>query len=247
MKKIVSTLAMVSSLATMASADFTRVEMGVGSWSQSSKGYIERTDGDGLLNLDGTYTSSEKNAPQIYVWAFIKHPIPIVPNLRLEYVTLSDEGKTTGKVSGITVPVSSLTEFDITQYDVIPYYNILDNTAWITLDLGLDVKVIETKADIDTINYDDKDTAVLPLVYLKGRVEIPATNIGIEADAKAITYSSDTMYDARIKVDYTFDITPIIQPGIEVGYRTQKLKVDDGSTQVDMDYSGVYAGLMLRF
>ena len=55
------------------------------------------------------------------------------------------------------------------------------------------------------------------------------------------------MYDVRAKVDYTFDITPIIQPAIEVGYRVQQITVDDGENQVDLNYAGVYAGLMLRF
>ena len=246
MKKIISTLAMLSTVAVVSNADFTRVEMGVGSWSQSSKGHIQRTDSDGPLSLDGTYTSAEKDASQMYAWALIKHPIPVIPNLRLEYVTLSDEGTTTGSIDGTPV-TSSPTKFDVTQYDVIPYYNLIDNTAWVTLDLGIDIKVLETKANVDSIAFSEKETVAMPMVYARTRVELPLTGLGAEADAKYITYSGNTMYDARIKVDYTLDITPVVQPGIEVGYRIQKLKVDDGSTQVDLDYSGVYAGLMLRF
>jgi len=264
MKKLVTTCALGALLATTASADFARVELGGGMWQQTPKGYATRTDGDGALSLNGTYTSSEKEATDTYAWILIKHPLPIIPNLRLEYVTVSDEGKTSGKVGGLPfdIPASAAapTTIDMTQYDVIPYYNILDNTFWITLDLGLDIKVIESDVNVGTTTYttgiisttfpgySSKDTTAIPLLYARGRVEIPATNIGIEADVKAITDGTNTMYDVRAKVDYTLGFIPVIQPAIEVGYRIQKLKIDDGTdAQVDLDYSGVYAGLMLRF
>ena len=262
MKKLVTTCALGALLATTASADFARVEVGGGIWQQTPNGYASRTDGDGALSLNGTYTSSEKEATDTYAWILIKHPVPIIPNLRLEYVTITDEGTTNssggGSIGGIPLPVGLdvPTTIDITQYDVIPYYNILDNTFWITLDLGLDIKVIESDVHAAAVSagiltfagYSSTDTTVIPLLYARGRVEIPATNIGLEADVKAITDGTNSMYDVRAKVDYTFDFIPIIQPALEVGYRMQKLKVDDGTkAQVDLDYSGVYAGLMLRF
>jgi len=146
----------------------------------------------------------------------------------------------------------------MTQFDVIPYYNILDNTAWITLDLGLDLKVTEIKYQADGVvipgiadtSYTDSVTTVIPLLYVRGRVEIPATNIGLEADLKYVSYNSNTIYDARAKVDYTLDFIPVIQPAIEVGYRVQKIKLEDdgaGSAKADLDFAGAYAGLMLRF
>jgi outer membrane protein len=86
------------------------------------------------------------------------------------------------------------------------------------------------------------------MVYGRARVEIPATGFGIEADAKYITYDGSTVYDVRAKVDYTFDFD-VVQPGIEIGYRAQKfdIKSDDDKTKMNMDFVGVYAGLMLRF
>ena len=257
MKKILTSLAAVATLTTALSADFARVEMGVGAWSQTPSGYATRTDGDGFLNLEGTYTSSEEDSQEIYAWLLVKHPLPIIPNIRLEYVSVSDEGKTSGKVNGIGV-TDGPTTLDTNQYDIIPYYNILDNNFWITLDLGLDIKVIESDTKVEgtsgippfTITgtiYDETDTTVIPLLYVRTRVEIPVTNIGLEADAKVITDGTNTMYDVRAKIDYTLGFVPVVQPALEVGYRIQQLTVDDGDTQVDLNYAGVYAGLMLRF
>ena len=259
MNKIVSSLALGSLLlSTVASADFTRIEAGVGAWGQTPSGYATRTDNDGALKLDGTYTSAEKEKTGVYAWIFLKHPLPIIPNLRLEYVSFSDEGTTTGKVNGIGLPAGGApTTIDLQQYDVIPYYNILDNTFWTTIDVGIDVKVIQSDSTVGAVSINgfqlykgdsSSDTTVVPLVYLRGRVEIPTTNIGIESNMKGITDGTNTMYDASAKIDYTFDFIPVVQPALEVGYRIQKLRVDDGSNaQVDLQYAGPYMGIMARF
>jgi len=257
MKKLLTSLAAVATLTTALSADFARVEMGAGAWSQTPSGYADRSDGDGMLNLKGKYISSEKDVNEIYAWLLIKHPIPILPNLRLEYVSVSDEGLTDGSVNGYQATNDMPTTLDTKQYDIIPYYNILDNTFWITLDLGLDIKVIQSDVEVKevgtgipmtpTTTYTSSDTTAIPLLYVRTRVEIPVTNIGLEADVKAITDGTNTMYDIRAKVDYTLGFVPVVQPALEVGYRIQQLTVDDGDTQVDLNYAGVYAGLMLRF
>ena len=259
MKKIITTCAMAALFASSLSADFARVELGGGMWQQTPNGYAERTDGDGVLNLDGKYVSNEKESSEVYAWILIKHPLPIIPNVRIEYVSIADEGKTSGKVAGLSIPGDAPTTIDMKQYDIIPYYNLLDNTFWITVDVGLDIKVVQSDVNVGAVSsgipgvpdfnaYSSSDTTAIPLLYVRGRVEIPATNIGLEADVKAITDGTNTMYDARAKVDYTLGFIPVIQPAIEVGYRVQKMKIDDGSkSQVDIDYSGVYAGLMLRF
>ncbi len=254
MKKFLGSLCAVALLGSAAQADFLRVEMGGGVWEQTPNGYATRTDSDGVLNLNGTYTSDEEKSSEVYAWALLKHPVPIIPNLRLEYVSLSDKGQTTGSVGGLPIPVnvSAPTTIDTKQYDVIPYYNLLDNTFWLTLDVGVDAKFVQSDATVGAVpgfgGYSSSDTAVIPLLYLRTRAQIPATGLGVEADAKAITDGTDTVYDVRAKIDYTFDFVPVIQPGIEVGYRAIKLKVDDGTkSQVDLDYQGIYAGVMLRF
>ena len=259
MNKIVSSVVLGTSLlSTVASADLTRVEAGVGAWTQTPSGYVKRTDNSGVLNLNGTYTSNEKEDTGVYAWIFIKHPLPIIPNLRLEYVSFSDQGETKGDVNGIGLPASGApTTVDLKQYDIIPYYNILDNTFWMTIDLGFDIKVIQSDATVGAVSThgitlykgdSSSSTTVVPLLYVRDRVQIPTTNIGIEADAKAITDGTNTMYDLRAKVDYTFTSVPVVQPAIEIGYRVQKLRVNDGDTsQIDLKYAGPYMGIMARF
>jgi len=253
MNKILTTLVGGALLASSLNADLARVEMGVGTWMQTPSGSSQTSDTSGLLSMKGTYTSSESDSSEIYFWALIKHPIPIVPNLRLEYVTLSDEGTTTGTVNGLKA-ADAPTAIDMTQIDIIPYYNLLDNTFWMTVDVGLDIKVLTTDVKVNDLvatGTDDifnaSESTALPLLYLRGRVEIPATNIGFESDVKYISYDSATMYDIRLKVDYTLDFIPVIQPALELGYRMQKFDVSDSDTNIDLEYAGMYVGLMARF
>lgn len=250
MKKFLSVLTCTLVLATTAMADFTRVEMGAGVWMQDSEGSISYTDS----GADGSYNSSEDDNTQGYIWVLIKHPIPVLPNLRLEYVGLEDKGLVTGEFKEFNVGgVTTAMTYDMKQYDIIPYYNILDNTAWITLDLGLDIKVIDISYNVSPsapfTGYSGSETVAIPMLYVRSRFEVPATDIGLEADIKYVTTGDSTVYDIRAKIDYTLDFVPVIQPAIELGYRVQKIDIDESGvdSKVDLEFSGVYVGLMLRF
>lgn len=245
MKKSIKTMACALLLATTANADFLRVEAGAGAWMQKPEGGIT-ADGN---NLDGSDISKEDSKTKGYAWILVKHFVPVVPNLRLEYTEVENVGTATGKFKGVTTSFTNATSnLKVTQIDFIPYYNLLDNTFWITLDVGLDIKVLDVDYNIGNNEYTESKTLPLPLGYARARVQVPATGFGAEADVKYITYSDNTAYDIRAKVDYTFDITPLVQPGIEVGYRMQKYKVDKLSDiKMDLDFAGFYAGAMLRF
>jgi len=250
MKKVLSTIACATLFSSAAIADITRVEMGVGTWAQTPKGSATYTDG----GADGSYTSSEKDNSEIYIWALIKHPVPVLPNLRVEYVSIEDSGVASGQFKDFDITAASTTlSYDMKQYDIIPYYNILDNTAWITLDLGLDIKIVDVSytaaPSAPFTGYSDNVMFAVPLLYARTRVEIPSTDIGLEADVKYVTTGDSTVYDVRAKVDYTLDFIPVVQPALEVGYRVQKIDIDESGidAKLDIDFSGVYAGLMLRF
>ncbi len=255
MKKIITTLASLAVLTSTVSADIARLEMGVGAWQEAPSGFMSYTDTTLLTTTTGRYDSKEESQTNAYVWMLIKHPIPIIPNLRLEYANVTDTGLVKGTFDGFPTPAPANTaaSFDVKQYDIIPYYNLLDNTFWMTVDVGLDLKIMEADYKVSQNlafpGYSDTKSIPLPLVYVRGRVEIPVTNIGLEADGKYITYNGSTAYDIRAKVDYTFDFIPVVQPAVELGYRVQKFDLisDDEKTRMNMDFAGVYAGLMLRF
>ena len=256
MKKILTSLATLGALATTANADFMRVEMGGGMWMQEPSGVISGNTKGQTGTVTYVDNSLKDNTDQNYLWAYIKHPLPIIPNLRLEYTALDNAGtaELSGQMYGFSLSNinSTPTQLDITQYDITPYYNLLDNTFWVSVDLGLTIRMIETDYDVGGNMIVDAESAVIPLVYSRFRTEVPMTGLGVEAVVKWISDGGDnTVLDYFIKADYTFDITPLVQPGIEIGYRVMtmesKVDADDTTTNIDLTFEGIYFGGVLRF
>ena len=263
MTKILTTLIGGAVIASSLCADLARVEMGAGIWQQTPSG---ETKYNGAYTLGGTDTFRENETDASYIWMLIKHPIPILPNIRLEYVEASAEGVASGywgpktPVGSFSVPMPFQSSLTMNQYDIIPYYNLLDNTGWITVDLGIDIKLIDASYSVKESTgmmgmmgmstvYEESEMMPLPMLYFRTRLEIPSTDIGLEADVKYIAYSDSEAADVRVKVDYTLSFIPVVQPAVEVGYRYQKYSFEESDQDVmfNLEYSGVYAGLMLRF
>ncbi len=207
-----------------AQADFLRIEGGIGLFNAEPGGSIIDKNGNATDLTDmGIGTEND-----LYLWAFLKHPVPLIPNLRLEYLGLNHSPDSGGN-------------YKVEEVDGILYYNLFDNLFWITADLGVDLKYVT--ADANTM---DSDNALLGLLYGRLRLE-PLDWLGIEALLSATNYEDNKGYDARLKIDYTMTFIPLIQPAFELGYRIHKIQYKIGDVINKSEYTGVYGGLMLRF
>lgn len=253
MNKVLSGLIIAGFLGTVSQADVLRVEAGAGIWNQEPEGHIQYQDSPSFSESDVGYSDETK----MYAWVNIKHPVPVLPNLRLEYTPMEFSGtSTTGFIyNGVSFSQGAQSTLTMDQYDAVLYYNVLDNTGWTTLDLGLDVKYIDTNFQaqdaLSAGSVNESEDLVLPMVYARVRVEIPATDIGLEGDVKYIGYKGSDVYDYRVKADYTFDLVAV-DLGIEAGYRFVNINVDHNDfssldTTGDIHVSGFYAGAMIRF
>jgi len=221
-------------------ADMMRIEGGAGIFNAQGSGSIGYGDAP-VFDLDTLGHGSNNN---LYLWGMLKHPIPILPNVRLEYTEIYSDG---------TAPVESLgaevlSALELKQYDLTLYYNLLDNTFWMTLDLGLDLKYIESSYQINgPEGHNDNSDNIWALLYVRSQVEIPTTGIAIEGDIKGFSYNNEELYDARLKMVYTFESVPVVQPGIELGYRIQKLDLEFGPVKTDVKFKGFFAGAVVHF
>ena len=254
-KKLLSLAALTALMTTTANADLMRIEGAVGAWQTSPSGTITY---DRNPSFDIVDNANFDDTTNMYAWIYLKHPIPIIPNIRLEYADPSFDGKVASLDWNGETYAGVNNTLSLRQYDAALYYNLLDNTLWMTIDLGLDVKFIDGNYKIDASSVagsapavNESFSFVMPLVYARGRVQIPVTDIGIEVLARGMSYSDNTVVDAEIKIDYTMGFIPVIQPGLELGYRYQQVKLDGGSIGLDANFdttfSGVYGGIMLRF
>ena len=257
MNKVLSGLFLAGLLGTVAQADIVRVEAGAGMWQNELEGSItsKQLAGTGFDTFNSTLLGYDKESKG-YAWVNIKHPVPALPNLRLEYAAIDFSGTSTQSFTyrSVTYSASATTSLTMDQFDAIMYYNILDNTAWLTLDLGLDVKVIQSEFNAaDSIGnvIHEKETLPIPMAYTRARVEIPGTDIGLEGDMKYIAYKGSKFMDYRLKVDYVLaDIFPV-DVGLEAGYRYQKLDVDGAEFDVDtsgkLEIDGFFVGAIVKF
>lgn len=204
------------------SADFLRAEAGVGAFMSTPEGLLEPKSGDALPLED---MNAEQN---LYAWVFLKHPVPLIPNARVEYLAL--------KTGSDAIPT-----FDTKELDGILYYNLLDNTFFLTVEAGIDLKYIEMSGD----SVKD-DTAMVGLLFGRVRVE-PISWLGVEAVLMTTNYGDNKGYDARLKLDYTMTFVPVVHPALEVGYRIHKLQYEFDEGINKAEYSGVYVGAMIRF
>jgi outer membrane protein len=256
MKRLVGLLAFAVLFSSVLNADFTRVGIGVGAWQQKSSGDAKYSE---TGYDEGKYKSDEDTKTQTYIWLDIKHPIPIIPNIRAEYVKIEDEGKVTGRFKDYDAGSGWVdAKFKLTQYDIIPYYNILDDTFHMTLDVGVDIKIFDMKYEtgIVTCNhtginttYDDSSSGIIPLGYARLRFSMPF-NLGLEGNGKYIAYDGSSLIDASLKVDWSMEFVPVLHPTFEFGYRYQHFYLDDKDNEegkIDLSFAGFFAGIAIKY
>ncbi len=255
MNTLYKTVAIAALLGLSAQAEPLNIEVGAGAWNASPDGSLRYENSAWISAEDGLGYDTEITP---YLWVDIKHALPYyIPNLRLEYTGINYEGRTNGIVGWGPWSYSdnALSKMKISEYDSILYYSLLDKSFWLKLDIGIDLKFINASYSIQDeygfeATYSESDSFLIPQGYLRARAEIPNTQIGIETNLQYVSSGDSKLYDMRFKTDYTFtDIMPNAQPAVEVGYRMQRILIDedDYNTKIDIDLGGFYVGAMCRF
>lgn len=178
-----------------------------------------------------TNTSFNGDTESSYqVGFYFEHPVPILPNLRVD---LTPNTEFSGK-DGV---VASTVKFN--QIDVTPYYEILDNI--VDLDIGITLKVLDGSVS-GTANQDF--TQVIPMGYLGAALMIPGLPISFAGSIKYIGTGGDSLSDSRVKV--IWDIAAGLKA--QAGYREESLKVDNRfDINADATFKGPFVGLSYQF
>ncbi len=264
MKKFLSKTILASALITSANAGaILDVEFGGGMWA-AGKPTGQITSSGTVVDLANEAKLESSN--NMYAWAVIDHPIPVIPNIRVEHTALKTSGTNSAglTVGSFSVNNSVNTELDLTHTDFIGYWGIPFGT-WLPfideLDFGLGAKVFTgSLTAADTLGvvtpYDKAFNAAVPYGYGKLRIAPPLMmGAGIEGEVKYLTIDVGSLktnfIEYIIKADWgiTLPIPALdIKPGIEVGYRNMSLDVDAGSTaNADIGFSGIFFGAYAKF
>jgi len=241
------TLAIMTLATSFSMADFIGGELNVGYYNHTPSGTVQYQG----TPIDIENDLKWKDEGDMFVKAYFEHPLPIIPNIKVGYTEFGHSGAGVinqnfefgGKIYTMGSNIDSA--FDLKMYDLTLYYELLDN--WINIDAGLNVKYIDgaisVKNDAGLSESTDFQLPV-PMLYAKARFDVPTTDLSFQAEGNYVTYDGNTLYDAEVGVRYTL----ALGLGLEAGYKTMKLKLDDiDDLSMDTDFSGAYGKLVWDF
>lgn len=188
--------------------------------------------GGTLWHTDNEVKSSSldaKSAVAGSVYAVLEHPLPLVPNVRVEYLNNKNDIRGGGS--------SETTHADLTLY-----YELLDN--WVNLDLGVTARQMDARLELGGNAH--KADKVLGAGYVRAQFDLPFTGLSVGAAAQhgSSFNGSQRMQDYDAYVQYEVGLGF----GVAGGYRLQKYRLDyAGAQQYKHEIDGAYARLFWRF
>lgn len=218
---------------------------GAGVWQSEYSGDL----GKPAASIDELGADKDNNT---FYYVALEHPVPLIPNLKLQHNDISSSQ--TGTLSSgfsldnVTYPAGTevATDFDLSYTDATLYYEFLDN--WLNLDLGLTIRKYSGELSAAAAGFDNEQVDVdvtLPLLYARFQFDLPFTGFSAGVEANAVKYKDNSVSDYSAKVSYTFD--SIMDLGIEVGYKTTSIQIDEDDINTDIRLKGPYAAAVFHF
>lgn len=244
MRKLILAVGGTVLLATpLANADVVGVGANVSYWDSDLSGKVvnkgSAVDIENDLNLD-----SDSNAN---FTAYLEHPVPVLPNVRVNYTSISQNGS--GQVGpdgfdGIfSADVDS--ELDLDQLDATFYYEVLDN--WVNLDLGLTARkldgelIVRDKAGLFPVSKTTVE-GVIPMGYAAARFDLPLTGVSVGGEGNLISFDGDSLHDFNVYGQYELSLLQL-----RAGYRQMSIDYEDDDDKMDVELSGPFASVGLTF
>ena len=185
----------------------------------------------------------------------LEHPFLLLPNVKIATSDHSASGQElltqTFILSGQTYKVASDLAFDyqFDQTNYTLYYEMFDNQL-LEFDIGVTFKSIDTQLTaLNTLLPTEKSTrkasGIESYLHSAGKVNLPLLNLSFAAELNA---QSEDNFDAQVAILYKLSWIPILQPQIQLGWKKQKLDLDDfDSLYIEHSWESVFAGVKLAF
>ena len=223
-----------------AQADVIGIHGGIGYWAYDFNG-----DAISDISLDDDFNITSDNGGHVYV--ALEHPIPLLPNVRVAYTSMSDSSTsalTTGfAFKGVPFLLGQTvnTEIDLTHTDFTFYYEIVD--IGFDLDLGVTGRLMSGEVSVDAVKENVK--VVLPMAYANAKFGLPFSGLYIGGLVNAGSH----VVDYQLKVGWETENFIFPEFGAEVGYRRFSVDAGEGDfdVSVDVDTDGVFLNLTAHF
>jgi len=231
-------------VAPLSQADIVGLGASVSYWDSDLSGKAasnnDVVDVENDLNLD---SDSNANAS-----LYLEHPVPLLPNVRLNYTVIEQSGRgelgTSGFV-GIPGSVEVQSDFDLDQLDLTLYYEVLDN--WVNLDLGITARDLSGELIVQEIGgglaaNETTVDAVIPMGYLAARFDLPLTGVSVGAEGNFISFDGDSVHDFNAYGQYEISLIQL-----RAGYRQMAIDYEDGDDRLDVEIGGPFVSAGVSF
>jgi outer membrane protein len=219
-------------------------------WNAEAGGQIDEgvsVEKDGL-NLDSD------NGQQLTV--FFEHPLPFIPNLKLKQTALELEGDGSisvtefGDEGGFTANEDVSSKLDLSHSDLTLYWGLPLPVPFVDVNFGLTARQFGGVAEVTSKNNPTVSESVdldfvMPLVYGEVKIDSPF-GLYASADINYIGMGGNKLSDISYGIGYDLPV-PVVDIGLEAGYRSINLKADKDLADIDTDFdvSGAYFGASL--
>ncbi|MDX1818840.1 MAG: TIGR04219 family outer membrane beta-barrel protein [Marinobacter sp.] len=230
--------------APLAQADVVGLGASVSYWDSSlsgkavNKGDAVNVDND--LNLDSDSTTNAT--------LYLEHPVPVLPNLRLNYTLIKQSGRGQLGANFDNIVVSSGakvdSDLDLEQLDLTFYYEVLDN--WVNLDLGLTARDLSGDLTVQQVGSTAVSKtsvdAVIPMGYVAARFDLPLTGVSVGGEGNFIGYSGDSIRDFNVFGQYAVSMLQL-----RAGYRQMAIDYEDSDNRLDLKIDGPFISAGVSF
>lgn len=218
-------------------------------WQPELSGAI----GQNTNAFDFSSSFSGDRGDSISLLVAVEHPIPLIPNFQLRTTPVEWSGSSdsaSGTLLGlITLNGEVDAEFDLTSLDGTAYYEVLDN--WVSIDLGVTIRRIDGFIAVndafglsDSVGIDQ----VLPMGYAHARFDLPFSGLALGARGNILSFSGNTLTDLEAYVHLEFDVIPLLDVGVQGGFRRLGLEIDDiDDFESDAVLDGAYIAITGHF
>lgn len=251
MKKTFLTVLLALGISDHAQADtFLGLYVGADGWQTDTSGSFGNDKPSQAFNFEPSTQGS--------FYMALEHPIPLLPNIRLQYNDLKSNGNTNidqqFDFSGQSFTVNStvFNELDLSSTDVVLYYELLDNSV-VSLDFGVNAKLVEGRAFVREVaaqgrSAEEEVSQWLPMIFASTKIGIPLTGLDVFANGSFVGWSDSRMYDVQAGLGYKVVDNLAINVRLKLGYRAVNLRLDDlDNLYTNIDFKGVFAGIELHF
>jgi outer membrane protein len=252
MKKIPLSVALV----LLASGYNAQADTLLGLYAGAQGWYMETSGGfsNNSTNLDFNF-EDQTNAS---VYVALEHPIPLIPNVKLQRSTMDNAGGTT--LTGnfafgdelFAMNTNVTTDVQLSTTDVILYYEFFDNSL-VSFDLGINAKYVD--GDLLVLATDDPSQSAMesfsgpvPMVYSRVAVGLPFTGLGLYAEGSFLSIDDHSVTDYQVALTYSVLDNVAVDMTLQLGYRAFTLELDDlDDIYSDLEFKGAFAGLEVHF